>query len=104
MGRIQYDKALERIDNPEPDTDERQQAADVIEDMWPAHVNDIADATEFSHGHIRNVLESHYRYVDPDRPEEPIKDREITITVPKGVSDPLDYAEGWINAHRDTAE
>ena len=102
MVQIQYDKDLERVENPEPDTPERAEMADIIEEMWPANVQEIADNSDWSHGHARNTIESHFRYVDPkedtvDSPEEPLKDEKfIEVRIPNDV-EPEAYLRGLLD-------
>lgn len=53
---------LERVDPPdEQRTDARDEAADWIEDMWPATLSDIAEESGFSRQHIRNTLDTYFR-------------------------------------------
>ena len=96
MAQIAYDKDLVRVDNPEPDTEERRAVVPIIEDMWPASPEEIAEQTDFSHGHVRNTLSSHFRFVDPDESKE--SDDFETITIPSDVQNKADFLKGYTEA------
>ena len=108
-------KRLERVENPESDTEERQDAADYIEEMWPASLTAIADAAGYSRQHIVNVIESHFREVDgePEKPEEPepepVEHRknghtEICIKIPNGTDSIEEHVEAWLRGFRTARE
>lgn len=72
-------------------TPDRDKAAKVIDDMWPAKVQDIAEEAGYSPQHIRNTLELYYNTVEKDSGE-------ITITIPSDVENPHDYLKGLTDA------
>lgn len=61
---------IERKENiPKKDqTDDRDEAADAIERMWPATLTEIAEETGYSRQHIRNTLDVYYRPANTSGP------------------------------------
>ncbi len=89
---------IERRENPTKDTEDRQKMADVIEEMWPAQLNDMADEAGYSRQHCKNVLDSHFRLIERD--DEPQTESEdtngLTIQVPDNV-DKSSYLRGLVD-------
>lgn len=73
-------------------TDGRDKAAEVIEDMWPSSLSDIADATEYSRQHIANTLEAYFEPADKqidttiDIPLKDIDTDELTLQFTVNIS------------------
>lgn len=86
---------IERKDHiPESDrTEDRDKAAKVIDEMWPAKLQDIAEEAGYSPQHIRNVVSKYYRTIEKDG-----SSGEITITIPSDVENPQDYLKGLTDA------
>ena len=103
---VAMQKTIERVDSPNPDTDERAEMADVIEEHYPAkNLNQCADMAGYSRQHAKNTLESHFREVErteneQDQPEKP-RATKVTIEVPDDIDDPPSYLQGYVNGFRD---
>lgn len=60
---------LERVDNPDPDTEVRQRAAEVIEEHLPAtaeqlNFSALAEEAGVSRQTVRNTIDSHFEVSD----------------------------------------
>lgn len=100
-----FDKSadIERKD-PVPDdarTPERDDAADYIEEMWPADLIEIADAAGYSRQHIRNTLDLYFNYKKSVPTGGDTLD--IEIPIPDGV-DGKSYARGYLAGRLDERE
>lgn len=84
---------IERKENvPEDDrTPDRDKAAEVIDDMWPAKLDKIAEEAGYSRQHIRNTIDFYYNIMEEEAEEE------ITITIPSDV-EPRSYLKGVTDA------
>lgn len=96
---------LERKDEIPEDvrTPDRDKAAKVIDDMWPAKLKKIAEEAGYSRQHIKNTIAAYYDMVEyeDEAEEEATEDDTITIEVPsdvetgsylRGVADSLERA------------
>lgn len=94
------ERQLERKANiPEEDrTPDRDNAAEVIDEMWPAALSEIADEAGYSRQHIRNVISLYYVTVEnePDEHSQTPK----SITIPDDVENQEDYLLGWIHSKK----
>lgn len=84
---------IERVENPDPDTEERRDAAETIAELWDtdATFTDIADESGYSRQHIVNTLHSHFRIVDHDNGAKATD--ELVIQIPCDV-DRESYVRG----------
>ena len=89
---------IRRKDNipDEVRTPDRDKAAKVIDEMWPAHLNEIADESGYSRQHIRNVLSHYYQTEERDEPQRERKENGLTIQVPDNV-DKSSYLRGVVD-------
>lgn len=62
------------IDNDER-TRDRDKAADLIEEMWPASLSEIAEESEYSRQHIANTLEYYFE------PGDTVADATIDVPI-----------------------
>jgi hypothetical protein len=95
MPQINRDAKLERVENPEPDTEERREAAETIDALWrtDATLTDMAEESGFSRQHIVNVLDSHFMLIEPEETQEE------TIEVPRSVLDDPEKREAWLRGY-----
>jgi len=92
---------IERKDTipPSDRTDARDEAAEVIEQMWPAHLKDIAEASEYSRQHIKNTLDTYFEVRQPAQ-----SDRfELAVDVPEDV-DRESFIRGYLKGHLDAED
>lgn len=67
---------IERVDVPDSKrTDQKDDAATTIDEMWPATLTDIATEAGYSRQHIRNTLDLYFR---------PASHSTITVPLPDG--------------------
>lgn len=97
MAQFDRNASIERIDNPEPDTEERKKQADVIDELWhtDATISEMAEEAGYSRQHVINTLESHYNVVE--RSDE--TSEEETIEVPKSVLDDREKREAFLRGY-----
>lgn len=79
------DAEIRRKDSvPEQDrTDDRDEAADAIEEMWPSTLTEIAEEAGFSRQHIKNTLELYFELVN-----QPDENRvSLDIHIPEDLAD-----------------
>lgn len=102
MSQVDRHRAIRRVDNPEPDTEERQEMAKVIEAEWdnPTTLTEMADMAGFSRQHAVNTIESHFEYLgEPEKePEELFADDE-TVEVPKSILDDPKAREAFVRGY-----
>ena len=99
MAQVDREKDLERVEDPEPDTEERRAAAKIIEREWPKDttLTEMAHMSDYSRQHFVNTIHSHFRYVEPE-PEEVFEDDE-TVEVPKAILDNPQAREAFIRGY-----
>ena len=88
------DKQLRRKETPTKQTPEREEMANVIEEMWPANLSSMADKAGYSRQHAKNTLNSHFEVIK-DEPKTP-----RSITIPEDVTNESDYLQGWLHGQR----
>lgn len=97
MAQFDRSATIERVENPEPDTEERRKQADVIDSEWDkdTSITQMADMAGYSRQHVINTLNSHYKIVEEPEPELTI-DEDETIEVPKSILDDEKAREAFV--------
>lgn len=88
-------------------TPARDEAAAYIEDMWPAHLQDIAAEAGYSREHIRNTLDAYFILEGDDTNGTGARTDSETLTVeipiPEGV-EKTSFARGYLAGRLDERE
>ena len=99
MSQIDRDKPIERVSSPQPDTEERSVAAEIIEREWDKDttLTEMANMSDYSRQHFVNVIDSHFRYVESEKPEpEEMFEEEETVEVPRSIIDDPKAREAFV--------
>lgn len=90
-------RAIERVPVEESRrTPDKAEAAEWIENMWPATLSEIAEASGYSRQHIKNTLVDYFRIADAEsesqnvRMEKPNSDLQAAYRA--------GYRDGWRDA------
>lgn len=93
-------------------TEERDEAADYIEEMWPAKLSEIAEESGFSVSHVHNTLDKYFTRLDGDesrrsvnggggeRPKTQAPPADVPVEIPDDIETVRErraYLRGWAN-------
>lgn len=93
------DADITRIDpDPSDRTDARDEAADAIVELWPAHLTEIAEASGYSRQHVKNTLETYFEIDQPGQQDS--RTFSLEVTVPDDV-DRESYIRGYLAGQLD---
>ena len=102
MSQIDRDKPIERVSNPQPNTEERREAAEVIEREWPKDttLTEMADMAGYSRQHMVNAVDSHFRYLEPENGLERTEFEGDTVEVPTDIIDDEKAIRAFVRGYR----